>query len=135
MRQLYHRIFGVPADRAQAVAVTPRAVEADYKPESELTSQQIQGAADGGTRWAFWRSDPDGQRWFKRVAADSPAPTIQAFAPLGDDEDEFNVGDDLDPIEKLRRETAILKSRYDRGEIQPDIFSSDDYSGDVDDDG
>ena len=125
MKRIYERIFGVPVDRVQAVLVTPRQIEAVYKQESELTSQQIHGVGADGSCWEFWREDADGQQWFKRISADtqsSPA-QIHGIAPVDNDSNDDDFSDPLleaasnpeDAVRNflLRQAARKLKARHE----------------------
>ena len=127
MKQIYQRIFGVPADRVQAVEVTQRPIEGDeaeFVRESSLNSVIRAAAAEKGFSYSTWRKDPDGEQWYQRLAADSPMPTIQAFAAddaagdEGGEELEFSEFDieagGIDAITRLRRDAAILKAYHQR---------------------
>ena len=138
------RIFGVPDDNQTAAGRMARKLQAIdarpmYLPESRLTEQQINAVGDDGSVWIPWRDDADGEQWFQRVSQDSQqqavAPEILAFDAGDDDgdddDDEFLTDGDVDPLEAFHRETAILKSQYERGEIG-NLFGDSEYQADFD---
>jgi hypothetical protein len=137
------RVFGVPDDNQTAAGRMARKLQAvdrrpTYLPASRLTELQVDAVGDDGSVWIPWRDDADGEQWYQRVSQDSQqqaaAPEILAF-DAGDDVDDANPFDDdesdHDPIEAFRRETAILKSQYERGEIG-NLFGDDEYQADFD---
>jgi len=133
------KIFGVPDDDQTAAGrAASRHHDLDervmYLPESKLTPEAVAGAVSAdGDCWAPFRiCTATGERWFMRISGDSTAmgqgdstatekpASIMGF-DLGSElpADNFDDGCDSteDIVESFRQETAIIKSRYSRGEI------------------
>jgi len=105
-----------------------------YLPESRLTEQQIHGVGDSGDTWVSWRTDAGGESWYRRTsdAVRGVEPEVEIHGI--DAADELPETDETqDALQAFRRETGILKSRYERGEIG-DLFESGDYDGEGSDD-
>ena len=119
-------IFGVgPGDVAAAAVSEPR-----YLPQSQLTTQTIHGV---GTDWKPWRIAADGTQWYERDDG-SEQPTIHAEADMDDFDDDDDDRDRTEEImNEFHRNCAILKSRYQRGEITGTDDAIDDEEFDDDD--
>jgi hypothetical protein len=121
------RIFGVPELPAAAAEDLPK-----YLPADSLNDGLILAAESCGEVWREWRVDPDGVSWLRREslnAVESP-PEILGLDADGDlPDDVYDVGDD-DVLTAFRRECAIKKSQYERGEISGFEASDEDF-GDI----
>ena len=126
-------IFGVPPGELEASTVnvqTPLVrIPSEsplYVPGSQLTDSQIHGIGDDGSTFVPWRVDADGQAWYRRTS--HPIQGVEPAAPIAafDCDDVPPDSSVSDIVDRFRRETAIVQSRYLRGEIG-DLFEASEY--------
>lgn len=124
MRRLWNSIFGVPRESIEAAPRLRAEVPAMFLPEHKVPAGGIDGVAEDGSTWAYWRSESNtGLRWFRRVSATpGDGSLLGAEADQSDIPDEFFCPSDEELGATTTDETDFV------GDEADDIFPDDDDS-------
>jgi hypothetical protein len=114
------KILGIEsADVAGQRLTAVRQGPGRYLPESQVPENGIDGVADDGQCFRFWRTDlRTGERWFERISDTSGAPDVHAFAPADDAGDDAadDDGDELDPLSASDEFEPVYETDPETGE-------------------
>ena len=119
--KMLRTIFGVP-DGELSAGIENKPSKCEFIPESELHGH-IEAAAADGESYVPWRTDADGEQWFRRV------PTIEANA-----DDSTAVSDELDDDVMVGSDNDFEDDDDDELDDDDDDDTDSDGTGNDDDD-